>query len=48
MTGARDEGRRNLPIPDLAQVGFTAQDIRDQRPAFDRPRLCARRGTHQM
>ncbi|GAA3471936.1 arylsulfatase [Nonomuraea roseola] len=38
MSHTPDEWRRNLPIPDTAPIGFTAQDIRDQEPAFDKRR----------
>ncbi|MBB6343516.1 arylsulfatase [Nonomuraea muscovyensis] len=36
MSRTPEEWRRNLPIPDVARPGFTALDIRDQDPAFDR------------
>ncbi|MEU7892537.1 arylsulfatase [Nonomuraea sp. NPDC049152] len=36
MSHMPDEWRRNLPIPDVARLGFTAQDIRNQVPAFDK------------
>ncbi|MEU4234116.1 arylsulfatase [Nonomuraea sp. NPDC026600] len=38
MSGTTDAWRRNLPIPDVAQPAFTAQDVRDQVPAFDKMR----------
>jgi arylsulfatase len=36
MSHASDGWRRNLPIPDTAPLGFTAQDVRNQVPAFDK------------